>query len=316
MTAVPEADPERLGRERTTGGPWEARPAGVRPPAEERFGTFRTGSVLSRALSVWGRNFLPFAVISLVAHLPLFAYLTYGGRLLVLREGDERPPLGEVLVSLNFAAMWMGALVALFVTGPLAFGVFEQLRGRRPSLLACIRAGLRAVPRALGVGFLLTLMLAGVLFVAFLALLLVAFLSGGGGPGAAVLFGYLLVLAIAFAIGAVMTRHALAVPAAVVERVGSGIALLRSRLLTRGNAWRIFGLWAIVFVCEVGAAFVTQAFTGGLDGPRPRFALLVDAIVSALIWTPLLSVALAVCYHDLRVSAEGVDPNDLARVFE
>ena len=306
------ADPERHARARAIRGPtWDPTRAGVRL-ARPQLGTFRIGTVLSRSLSIYGRNVLPFVVISLVVHLPLFAYLTYGGEFYRPSE-DERPDIGRLFTSLQMVSAYAQIGLALIVSGPLTYGVFEQLRGRRPSLPACVRAGLRSVPRVLGVGLILLFMVVGLLVGLFFAIVVLALL--GLGPRN-LLFEWGVVVGTAFAFGAFFCRHAVAVPAAVVERTSPGIALFRSRVLTRANAWRVFGLGFLVYLMSFGVSIVLTLATGGTLGPRPRFALLVDAIVGASLWVPLLAVALAVCYHDLRVSAEGVDTEELARVFE
>jgi hypothetical protein len=302
-----EVDPEEAQRRAAGSGPSRSPPRALR-------GTFRVGSVLPRAVSIYGRNALPFCVISLVLHLPLFAYLTYGGRLYRPSPG-ERPELGALLTAPEGVSAWGGLLSSLLVTGPLAFGVFEQLRGRPASLGACVLAGVRTVPRAVGVAILLAFMLAGVAVAGVFALIPVALVARAG-PGSSVLMAWGLLVALAFGGGAVLARHALAVPASVVERLGAGMALIRSRALTRGNAWRTFAVWILIQLPAFGASWLLAMVTGGTLGPRPRFALLVEDLVSAGVWRPLFAVALAICYHDLRVSAEGVDPEDLVRVFE
>jgi hypothetical protein len=306
---TPEADPERFQRDRATGPDPHRAGARTEPP---RIGTLRIWSVLGRALSIFGRNAPGFVVISAAVHLPLFAYLAYGKAVVVGDEADLASEF-QILLSADGAAAWAHSLLAMIVSGPIAYGVVQHLRGRKASVGACVAAGVRSLPRVLGVSLVLGALLAAS-FVLFLAWLSAptGTSAGDGHP----LLSFILLIALILVSVVVQCRHAVAVTAAVVERANPVRALSRSRRLTQGSAWRVFGLWFILFLAEWAVAAVLDGLTGGATGPRRRFAFLVEVLASALLWTPLFSTALAVCYHDLRVNAEGVDADQLAQVFE
>jgi uncharacterized membrane protein len=108
-----------------------------------------------------------------------------------------------------------------------------------------------------------------------------------------------------------------AVPAIVVESNldGSGHALQRSRVLTKGSRWAVFAVllvvWVVAFVVS-GAAVVVATLAEALPHPLPiLFVTAVSALVSSFG-----ACASAVAYNDLRVVKEGVATADLLKVFE
>ncbi len=184
------------------------------------------------------------------------------------------------------AARVVSGLANLVVTAALTYGVLQSLRGE-------------AVPlgRLLGSGF---SKMGSVLLVSI-------------GFGFIVFLGFVLLV-----VPGVIALCALyvAVPAVVVEDIGPGEALGRSRALTKGSRWSILAVAVVVGV----VTFVVAAAAGALVAlgasalPHPVPALLSTAILALL--TPLGACAAAVAYHDLRVAKEGVDTAALVKVFE
>ena len=109
-----------------------------------------------------------------------------------------------------------------------------------------------------------------------------------------------------------------AIPVAVVERPGVFASLGRSRQLTRGNRWRLFGLALIyalisgVIQVVLGLVIVGLALSGGEPSP---FAVAVNWISQA-VGALLYSTFAAVTYFALREAKEGLDVNQLAAVFD
>jgi hypothetical protein len=173
---------------------------------------------------------------------------------------------------LEAAARVVSGLANLVVTAALTYGVLQSLRGESVPL-----------GRLLGSGF---SKMGSVLLVSI-------------GFGVIVFLGFLLLV-----VPGVMALCALyvAVPAVVVEDVGPGEALGRSRALTKGSRWGILAIALVVGVVTfavAGAAGALIAY-GASALPHPVPALLSSAIVSLL--TPLGACAAAVAYHDLRVA--------------
>jgi hypothetical protein len=93
-----------------------------------------------------------------------------------------------------------------------------------------------------------------------------------------------------------LTIWAVAAPVVVIERPGGLRALDRSRELVRGNGWAVFGVIILfaVIVLVVGGAIEVGAASAGSTA-----ALVADVAVSVLT-LPLLSLASAVLYFQLR----------------
>jgi hypothetical protein len=194
-------------------------------------------------------------------------------------------PAGES-VGIEGAARVVSGLANLVVTAALTYGVLQSLRGESVPL-----------GRLLGTGF---SKMGSVLLVS------IAF-------GFIVFLGFVLLV-----VPGVVALCALyvAVPAVVVEDIGPGEALGRSRALTKGSRWSILAValvvGAVTFVVAAAAGALVAFGASAL--PRPLPALLSTAIVALL--TPLGACAAAVAYHDLRVAKEGVDTAALVKVFE
>src|SRR5436189_264751 len=94
--------------------------------------------------------------------------------------------------------------------GIRAVRAFGSPRG--PAIGDCVRVGIRSVPRVIGIGLLLAAWLFATAVASVFAMLVLGFART---PALSlILVGPLLV----FGVGALLCRHAVAVPAAVVER--------------------------------------------------------------------------------------------------
>ncbi|GAA0653451.1 glycerophosphoryl diester phosphodiesterase membrane domain-containing protein [Brevundimonas lenta] len=112
-----------------------------------------------------------------------------------------------------------------------------------------------------------------------------------------------------------------AAPSVVVEKRGVFESLQRSRDLTRGHRWPVFGLLMIYFVLSwvigfaVGGLSIAAGgtFTGGSSN------LLVDIITGPLVNVVsgvVASAGVAALYYELRTAKEGVGSNELLSVFD
>jgi hypothetical protein len=229
--------------------------------------------VIGRSFSVWFRNFVPFSLVTLAVHVPVFA--------LSVLASDRWPGWDFIFGILFF-------LSDLVVSGALTFGVLESLRGRRASVGALFRKGFGKMGSVFGTVFRIGMWL---------------FLGG-----------------LLLVIPAIVLYCALyvAVPAAVVEDVpaSSGEALARSRALTKGHRWGIFGVVLVmVAVSSVGTTAANVLFAAS-RGFAPVWLQLVVVNALAALLNSLDAAARAVAYHDLRVAKEGLATADLVKVFE
>jgi len=126
----------------------------------------------------------------------------------------------------------------------------------------------------------------------------------------AVMFSGILLIFPAFI---VMTMFYVAVPACVVEKAGPIDSLKRSAELTKGHRWKVFGLALLIGLVGIVVSVVLGGVFGLVGSP------LVLSVVS-LLWQAIFgafsAIAVAVLYHDLRASREGIDADKMAAVFD
>jgi hypothetical protein len=257
---------------------------------------FEMGRVISGTFEVIGRNFVPFALLALLlGGLPNLLVGLLQMRFISDTAAFEPRAIGLALVSvvviLASAFVLQAAVVHATVT---------DLNGRRVVLGDSLRAGVRNCLPLIGL----------------------AILTGLG-----VAIGFMLLIVPGVIL---MVMWSVAVPAKVVEKIGVFDALTRSRDLTRGSRWSIFGL-SLLYAIAAGilsallaAAFAPFALAEALPKPGSLsgFAssltltqLVVDPLIATI--TTLVSTAgLATLYSELRASREGVGPEALASVFD
>jgi hypothetical protein len=90
-------------------------------------------------------------------------------------------------------------------------------------------------------------------------------------------------------------------------------SLGRSRQLTKGHRWKIFGLFLLLYAMGM----VTGLFIGGTSaalGGTP--AAVTASLIWSAIWGSFSAVVIVVTYHDLRVAKEGINTEQIVAVFD
>jgi uncharacterized membrane protein len=159
---------------------------------------------------------------------------------------------------------------------------FQDMRRRRVRLAESLNVGLRRFLPLIGLAF-----VAGFLVVLGLILLII--------PG--------LILYTMWFVG---------VPACVVERRGPWTSLRRSRELTKGYRWKLFGLALLLLVANLGGSVIQIVLTA-LAGP---IVGVTGQLIWSGIWAAFSAIVITVTYYDLRVVKEGVDIDQIAAVFD
>jgi hypothetical protein len=239
---------------------------------------FRVGRVLNRTTAVLSRNFLTFFVVTAVAHLP--AMLLFGQSSNTAADTPFEIMRGLFLV--------LGGLVLLIVLSTLSqaivlYGAFQNMRGRPVNLNESLQVGLRRFFPIVGLAILVSLA-AG-----FAAIFLLV-------PG--------LIL---------ITMWFVATPVCVVEQLGPIRSMGRSRQLTKGHRWKIFGLMLLLIIISAVISPALQYSLNALGGTP--LALVGDLIWNGA-WGAFYAIAVVVTYHDLRVAKEGTDIEQIAAVFD
>lgn len=262
----------------------------ITPPGEP----VSIGRVLSRSFAVIAAN--PLVVLGIAfafGALPSLAlgYVTQRYQLQIMGQ----PDYARDYAFLTIGSGLIGFVLAMLVQGALVRVTVAHVDGQRAGFGESIVAALR------------------VLFPLILLSIAVA---------VAVAFGLML-----FLVPGVMLyiMWAVASPALVEERGGVIEALGRSRRLTKGARWKIFGLQLIVLIvywivagtlgyAAIAAGGGTQAAARIAANGLPPTWLVVNALVSMLINT-FWSTTQTALYVELRDWKDGPTGDHLADVF-
>jgi len=249
------------------------------------------GRVISTTFSVWSKHLLLFAVLSVVAMLPMVLGAILGGTAIPgLTSPAAANPLRPVEPHMGAIGPFIiGALVTgllFFVeVGAITHGVIQHLAGKTVSLGGMLNTGLRR----------------------FVPLLLV-----GLGSYFLVLFGMLLLFVPGVFLACAL---AVALPAVVAEEIGAGAAIGRSFRLTKSNRLRIFAIFLVLMLASLAVNTVGNFVLPRLTPFAPMVGTVIGLIINLLFGT-LIWVAPSVVYQDLRRAKEGTSTAELAQVFE
>ncbi len=255
------------------------------------------GEILDRTFSLYRRNFLLFAGITAIPQLLVLAlrlaqtlFLTFPARRGTAPVEQLQAGTGSGLIAFGIIGAIVGVIVFLvaylFAQGGTVFAVSELYLGRTTT----IGASLGRMRGQLG------------------SLFGVILLSGLAVTGAFIL---LIIPGIYVA-----CRLLTCVPAALLEDLGPRSSLERSFRLTKDYAGRSFVIYLLYFALAYAAAFLFTfpfVFAIGLSAKNPEalrmwFALShVGEFIADVLVSPILTIATAVFYYDLRVRKEAFD---------
>jgi len=250
-------------------------------------GDFRIGKVFRRAWSVFSRNFVTFIVVIGIANLP---------SLFVPQPSLDTPASPAANLGLTFfVVLFLIVVLSTLGQAMVLYGAFQDMRGRPVSLADCFKVGLRRFFPIIG----LAISMVVALIFAFMLLVFPA-----------------IMLAMMWFV---------ATPVCVVEQLGPFRSMGRSRELTKGHRWRLFGLLLLIMIPALIVGAIVGAVTLFTLGPS-GFLTLDTVLASSLgkgislvwnaAWGGFFAAAIAVTYHDLRVAKEGLTTEQIAAVFE
>jgi hypothetical protein len=245
------------------------------------------GALLTETLGLYFRNFLRFVAVGLAVVVPAEAIVSGVGLGMFGSGYDAHRPL---------AADLMPQVVQVLVTTPLIaaitlFALLDLADEQRPRVRTTIQRGLDSfaavfvpVLAAVGAEALVTL-----LFVVPLAL--------------AVGSAFVPTLIIPF----VLAVRWYFVPQAVVHGGERRLAALRASWdLTRGSAWRVFGIVALAYIALLWAAGLVSLPLIVAARSADSGALVVAAdVVAQSLAAPAIAILSALLYFDLRARARG-----------
>ena len=249
------------------------------------------GRVFSRGFGTIGSNpVLTLGISFLFGALPSLAATT----LLQSLSNQSLGIPGLAVIAAGLASMVIGIVFFAITQGALVRATVAHSQGRVAGFADSTMAGLRMI----------------------VPLFAAAILSAIG-----MAFGFLLL----FVPGIILyCMWSVCAPAVVEERLGPIQALARSRYLTRGARWKIFGLTLVLvvsywlflaLVAVLGAAVyagdpASEAVVGDLS-PRLLAINAVVQTISSAVW----GVVLASLYVELREWKDGPAADALADVF-
>ncbi|MGX8007973.1 hypothetical protein ACVDG8_002685 [Mesorhizobium sp. ORM8.1] len=282
--------------------------------ASDRSEKFRIGRVFSNTFSVIGRSFGPLiAIVGLFTTLPALIYNYWNfSRIAGLGAGGVAGMERSALASYGVISLIAGLVIfvlAFLAQAALVRATVEDLNGKRPAIGDCIQMALRSFFPALGIGIIAVFAMA--LAGGVMALL------GSLIP----LLGWLVGLAIFIAAAIWVLSISVAIPVVVQERQGVFGSISRSRALTKGSRWSVFGLFLaigiVAMVIQLGFSLLfglTVASAGGISSAGAVVGAVGSSLVSS-IFSTVFSVAIAVTYVELRQVKEGASIDQLAEIF-
>jgi hypothetical protein len=260
------------------------------------------GEILDRTFSLYRKNFLLFAGITaipqlLVLGLRLVQTLTVTAPRLGAtgRLPSNLPSTFGTLIIFGLIGLVVYIVAYLFAQGGTVFAVSELYLGRTTTIAASLGRMRGQLGALFGV-----VVLNGLAVIAGMICLLI--------PGIYV-----------------ACRLITCVPAALLEDLGPVDSLERSFSLTRGFAGRSFLIYLLYFVLLYGAVFlfavpfsVAVVFAAKHPDVMPMWLALthIGEFIAGVLVGPILTIATAVFYYDLRVRKEAFDlqfmlnPND------
>lgn len=284
------------------------------------------GELLDRSFSLYRRHFRLF--VGLMA-IPSIFTLLFGIIGQILPEAMKQPGAGGgqpdaitmimlfAIGSLAFVLFFIGYLVTYMITlGATTVAVSELYVGRTATIASAYAHVRDQIGRLLILMLAIALRLGGILFGLILIVMAIsigfAVMARAAGPVFAA-FGTVLAM---LAVAVFSLRYALSVPALVLEHVTASQAIRRSVALSRGNLGRtaLIVLFAMVITWAGMAIFQGPFMVGAvLAGPETstgfwlNLAGAVTGTIGGAITGPLMIIALALLYYDVRIRHEGLD---------
>jgi hypothetical protein len=248
---------------------------------------FSIGRVIGDSFGVYARNFVSFTALALlIGVIDLLLVVFYVAPAMMILDQD--PELIDP-TQINWGVIALGGVVTMIVNtltqATIIYGTFQDLRGQRASIGDCIARGLSSIVPVI-IGSILLSLGVGIGFILIIV------------PGLILLVMWWVYI-----------------PAIVLEGQGIIGAFGRSRALTRGRRWHIFGLLFIVGIVMWVVGIAIEFVVPSDPATAWSAATIVQYVLQSLI-TAYSAVLAAVGYYYLRAEKEGTDVNEIARIFD
>jgi hypothetical protein len=255
--------------------------------ADIALGRFDIGRAFTRTFEVIRANFVPFFALGIVATIPttIYVFLTTSGLLPDATSIAQGRAVGLFFVAAMISAI-IGAFCGLVLQAALTYGAISYLSGQPVSLGRAVGVGLSQFFPLIGIGILEAFgLMGGALLLLFPAIMLLVMWS-------------------------------MVVPARVAEHTGILASFSRSRELTAGYRWPIFGTLVVLWL---GSGIAQTAIRPMVAAGTVSTTAYVGALLTALV-TAIVAVASATLhasiYYELRMIKEGAGPAQIAAIFD
>jgi hypothetical protein len=288
------------------------------------------GEIFDRAVTLYIRNFLPFAAIVAVLIMPL-AILQYVLDLSSQPEFDamlrilthpklaSTTPIPSVFNSPLTIAVFAVLLFATYAVWPFALnavavGVARLYRNRPVEFRACYEIVLRRwlqVVAMIGIDLLILLCWYVIVFIVVMifAGILSYFAFGAGAVFVGVLIGLIGFLVLLPTLAPILVSLTFAMYSTVIERrpVIESVGLGFERVFNRAEFWRAL-LFSLAAFAVMFAGSTIFGFIGLIAAVAhlPLLQALIESLARAVI-TPFAVVLLAIYYFDVRIRREAFD---------
>jgi hypothetical protein len=277
-------------------------------------GDFRIGHAISRASSVFFRNFTAFFVVTAIAGLPALFFWPVGS------PSSPASAASPLRGGLSIIVIVLDALSHAIVL----YGAAQDMRGRPVRLADCFKVGWRRFVPIIGVVFGMAATLVLFFVVAFIPFYFARAINPLIWARAAI--GVLLYIALVVILGLMLfMMWFVATPACVIERLGPFRSLRRSRELTKGHGWKLVGLSLLLLipvavvlgiVAVVAARMANRGIMMGLSATTTSLVARIVSLIWNATWKAFYAVLVVAVYRDLRLAKDGIDPDQLVAVFE
>ena len=275
-------------------------------------GSFNIGEVIATGFQTLNRGWIKLISLTVLPWLLAYALVLGGVSGGSMVAGMSTGPVtvdsaGGATVHWGVFAMIFGLFAVIGILyvvcqAALIYGVVEQLGGRAYSFGGAVSVGLSRVGRMIGIAL--------VLIAAYLCFIAVIMLLGAIIPPLL----FIAVPALFFIAGPMLAcAFFVLFPVASVEDHGIIGSFTRSRFLTKGYRWPIFGLILILFL---GMAAINIVVAYVVQAALPTIAAALANLLIGVWLSTLFSVIIAVAYFRLRYLKEGVSVDQIASVFD
>ena len=286
----------------TPQGDFWVRPSGALTPLPPPRGALRIRSVIGRSLDLYLRRPVPFLLLNIPAAIVSGAssllYVT--GSLGPTSFASGTPQALGPMAAFGLLFGLIALIVGIATSLSMALAADDVRAGRQVHVAQRVRQGFSRTAVAVLSAILEFLAIIVVLFIGFIAIALLALTRSGALIGIGILGLVVVVLWITI-------RWALSITAIALEPVGPLEALGRSRAVTRGNVWRIVGVYflfaLLILPMSIGIGFLSLAL---FDVPLLSVAI---SLAASLVTIPLASIISTMIFGDLTGRPEAApDP--------